>query len=92
MSDTMLDLLRRIAGNDAVRREPGGIARVTPTAADSVAGILGIAHDEGWRVAVEGHGTWRAEDAPADVVVSLRGLDRKFRPAKIAVPAPQRPA
>lgn len=75
MSDTMLDLLRRIAGNDAVRREPGGIARVTPTSADTVAGILGIAHDEGWRVAVEGHGTWRAEDAPADVVVSLRGLD-----------------
>jgi glycolate oxidase FAD binding subunit len=71
----MLDLLRRIAGNDAVRREPGGIARVTPLSADTVAGILGIAHDEGWRVAVEGHGTWRAEDAPADVVVSLRGLD-----------------
>jgi glycolate oxidase FAD binding subunit len=75
MSDTMLDLLRRVAGNDAVRREPGGIARVTPTSPDTVAGILGIAHDEGWRVAVEGLGTWRAEDSPADVVVSLRGLD-----------------
>lgn len=71
----MLDLLRRIAGNDAVRREPGGMARVTPGSADTVAGILGIAHDEGWRVAVEGNGTWRAEDPPADVVLSLRGLD-----------------
>lgn len=80
----MLDLLRRIAGNEAVRREPGGIARVTPNTADTVAGILGIAHDEGWRVAVEGHGTWRAEDAPADVVVSLRGLDeiRERAPAE----------
>ena len=75
----MLDLLRRIAGNDAVRREPGGMARVTPGTAEVVAGILGIAHDEGWRVAVEGNGTWRAVDAPADVVVSLRGLD-EIRP------------
>lgn len=71
----MLDLLRRVAGNEAVRREPGGIARVTPGTAETVAGILGIAHDEGWRVAVEGNGTWRSEDAPADVVVSLRALD-----------------
>ncbi len=75
MSDTILDLLGRIAGNDAVRREPGGMARVTPTATTAVAGILGVAHDEGWRVAVEGNGTWRAEDAPADVIISLRGLD-----------------
>lgn len=79
MSDTILDLLGRIAGADAVRREPGGIARVTPTATDAVAGILGVAHDEGWRVAVEGNSTWRAEDAPADVIISLRGLDHECR-------------
>lgn len=75
MSDSILGLLVRIAGADAVRREPGGIARVIPTTSDAVAGILGVAHDEGWRVAIEGNGTWRAEDAPADVILSLRGLD-----------------
>jgi len=75
VSDSILGLLVRIAGADAVRREPGGMARVTPTTSDAVAGILGVAHDEGWRVAIEGNGTWRAEDAPADVILSLRGLD-----------------
>lgn len=71
----MLDRLRRVAGSEAVRREPGGVARVTPPTTEAVAGILGMAHDEGWRVAVEGGSTWRAEDAPADVVLTLRGLD-----------------
>lgn len=75
MSDTIFDRLGRIAGHDAVRREPGGIARVTPDSTAAVAGILGVAHDEGWRVAVEGSGTWRTEDAPADVVLSLGALD-----------------
>lgn len=75
MSDTMLERLRRVAGVEAVRREPGGIARVTPPTTEAVAGIIGIAHDEGWRVAVEGSSSWRAEDAPADVVLALRGLD-----------------
>lgn len=72
----MLERLRRVVGVEAVRREPGGIARVTPPSVEAVAGILGIAHDEGWRVAVEGASSWRAEDAPADVVLAMRGLAR----------------
>lgn len=71
----MLNRLRRVAGRDAVRREPGGVAHVTPRTTATVAGVLGMAHDEGWRVAVEGGSTWRAEDAPADVVLTVRGLD-----------------
>jgi FAD/FMN-containing dehydrogenase len=75
MADTILDQLRRIAGPDAVRREPGGSARVAPTTTPALAGVMGIAHDTGWRVSVEGATTWRSESAPADVVVSTRALD-----------------
>ncbi len=70
----MLELLRRVVGDDSVLREPGGITRVSPGTTEAVAGVLRLAHAEGWRVAVEGGASWRAEDAPADVVLVTRNL------------------
>ncbi|MCA9763320.1 MAG: FAD-binding oxidoreductase [Gemmatimonadetes bacterium] len=75
MTDTMLDQLRRIAGAEVVRREPGGSVRVAPPSTAAVAGVMGMAHDTGWRVTVEGAATWRAEAAPADLILSTRALD-----------------
>jgi FAD/FMN-containing dehydrogenase len=35
-----------------------------------------LAHDEGWKVRIEGQGTWLPADAPADLGVSTRALDQ----------------
>lgn len=71
----MFDRLRLIVGSDAIRHLPGGSVRVSPPTTDAVAGVLGVAHDEGWRVLIEGGGTWRTDLAPADIILSLGGLD-----------------
>lgn len=74
MSDAILARLRELVGDGAVRLEPGGVARVTPATTEAIAAVLGLAHEAGWRVAVEGAASWRAEDAPADLVIVTRGL------------------
>src|SRR5690606_21019626 len=53
----------------------GGSVRVAPPSTAAVAGVMGMAHDTGWRVTVEGAATWRAEAAPADLILSTRALD-----------------
>lgn len=70
------DRLRALLGDAAVERTLDGLPRAVPTTVDAVASILGTAHEAGWRVRVEGAGSWLAGDAPADLVVSTRGLDR----------------
>ncbi len=75
MSDPILARVQPIVGTDGVRRGPDGLLRVVPPRFDAVAGLLGLAHDEGWRVAVIGGGTWATDLPPADLVLSLRGLD-----------------
>ena len=47
-----------------------------PDSADALSLVCRLAHDEGWKIRVEGHGTWLAADAPADLAVSTRALDR----------------
>lgn len=75
MSDDLTDRLASAIGRDAVRRDPTGRVCATPTTIDGVAHLFGLAYDAQWRVAVAGAATWQLDDAPADVVVSLRGLD-----------------
>lgn len=76
MRPPVLERLRAILGADAVTRDPSGLPRATPDSAEGVALTCRLAHDEGWRVRVEGHGSWIQGDAPADFVVCTRGLDR----------------
>ncbi|MFN0178649.1 MAG: FAD-binding oxidoreductase [Gemmatimonadales bacterium] len=75
MSPSIVEYLRTIAGG-SVSTGPGGIPRVTPDSVDAVAAVLGRASEQGWRVRVEGHGTWMPADAPADLAVSTGGLRR----------------
>lgn len=75
MSDELTEHIASAIGRDAVRRDPGGRVFATPTSIDAVAHLFGLAYDAQWRVAVTGATTWQVDDTPADVVVSLRGLD-----------------
>ncbi len=68
-------LLGRQAVEDAGPDAAGG-PRVAPESPDGVALLLGTAHEEGWRVRVEGAGTWLPGDTPADLTLATRRLDR----------------
>ncbi len=75
---TILDKVRALLGEAAVLEQaaPGGIPRIAPGSPDAVALLLGTAHHEGWRVRIEGAGTWLQSDAPADLAITTRRLDR----------------
>jgi glycolate oxidase FAD binding subunit len=75
---SLLDKVRALLGRDSVLEgaEPGEVPRVAPPTPDAVALLLGTAHEEGWRVRVEGSGSWLQPDAPADLALTTRRLDR----------------
>src|SRR2546425_10487530 len=75
---SLLDKVRALLGRDAVLEGPvaGEVPRVAPPTPDAVALLLGTAHEEGWRVRVEGTGSWLPPDAPADLTLTTRRLDR----------------
>src|SRR3989475_3759562 len=74
---TILDKVTALLGEGAVL-EAGTdrVPRVAPGSPDAVALLLGTAHQEGWRVRIEGAGTWLPSDAPADLALTTRRLDR----------------
>ena len=76
MSDSLLGHLRDALGPDAIERDARGLPRVVPDSTDAVAQVVGLAHEHGWRIRIEGHGTWLTPDAPADLALSTRALDR----------------
>ena len=73
VSDVVFGRLRALLGTGGVERDAGGLPRATPDTADALSLVCRLAHDEGWKIRVEGHGTWLAADAPADLAVSTRG-------------------
>ena len=75
---SLLDKVRALLGRDAVLEGPDAVEvpRVAPPTPDAVALLLGTAHEEGWRVRVEGTGSWLPPDAPADLTLTTRRLDR----------------
>jgi glycolate oxidase FAD binding subunit len=74
---TILDKVTALLGEGAVL-EAGTdrVPRIAPGSPDAVALLLGTAHQEGWRVRIEGAGTWLPSDAPADLALTTRRLDR----------------
>ena len=68
---TILERVRALLGQESVVE-----GRVAPPTVDAVALVLGTAHEEGWRVRVEGAGSWMPADAPADFTLTTRRLDR----------------
>jgi glycolate oxidase FAD binding subunit len=67
--------LRAVLGPECVDRDPDNLPRATPGSPDALSLVCRLAHDEGWKIRVEGHGTWLPPDAPADLAVSTRALD-----------------
>lgn len=47
---------------------------VRPQSLDAAAAIVGLAHQEGWRLRVRGSGSWVPPDAPADVTIETSGF------------------
>lgn len=76
MSDAVLTRLRALLGSAGVEREADGLPRATPDSSEAVAQVCHVASEEGWRVRVEGQGTWLVPDAPADLALSTRALER----------------
>ena len=76
MSGDVLDRLRALLGPAAVSRDPDGIPRAVPDSTEAVAATLRLADECGWRVRLEGHGSWVPPDASADLALTTRGLDR----------------
>jgi FAD/FMN-containing dehydrogenase len=67
--------LERLLGPEGVGRDPGGLPRALPDSVEGVSDVLRLAAGEGWRVRLEGRGSWLAPDAPADLALSTRALD-----------------
>src|SRR6059036_2602707 len=88
---SLVDRVRALLGDDAVdvAATPDGVPRVAPGSPDAVALLLGTAREEGWRVRVEGAGTWLPADAPADLALTTRRLDRvpSIQPQDLAATA-----
>jgi FAD/FMN-containing dehydrogenase len=76
VSDTIFTRLRALLGTTGVERDPHGTPRATPDTPDALSLVCRLAHEEGWKIRVEGRGTWLAPDAPADLVVSTSGMDQ----------------
>ncbi|HYT73068.1 MAG TPA: FAD-binding oxidoreductase [Gemmatimonadales bacterium] len=75
---SLVERVRALLGSDAVEVTggPDAIPRVAPASPDAVALLLGTVREEGWRVRLEGAGTWMPADAPADLALTTRRLDR----------------
>jgi glycolate oxidase FAD binding subunit len=76
VSDIIFTRLRALLGTTGVERDAHGVPRATPDTPDALSLVCRLAHEEGWKIRVEGRGTWLAPDAPADLVVSTSGLEQ----------------
>jgi len=76
MNDSIFMRLRHALGEASVERDRDGRPRALPDSVDAVAQVCGLAHEQGWRVRLEGQGTWMPPDAPADLALSTRALTR----------------
>src|SRR5438128_4528340 len=87
---TILEKVTALLGEGAVL-EPSTdrVTRIAPGSPDTVALLRGTAHQEGWRVRIEGAGTWLQSDAPADLALTTRRLDRirAIEPSGLMAPA-----
>jgi glycolate oxidase FAD binding subunit len=72
---TIVRRIRSLLGADAaVETDATGMPRVAPRSEEAVAAVLTAASEAGWRVRVEGTGSWMPPDADADLAVTTRNL------------------
>jgi FAD/FMN-containing dehydrogenase len=79
MSEAIFDRLRTLLGPEGVERDPRGLPRAVPESDDALALVCQAAQQEGWRFRLEGRGSWLPPDAPADLALSTRGINRVIR-------------
>ena len=75
MTDRVSARVREALGSEAVGQDLAGRPRVAPESTDDLARVMELAYREGWKVRVDGRGSWSPGDAPADLVVTTAGLD-----------------
>jgi glycolate oxidase FAD binding subunit len=75
MSHAVLEALKRIIP-EAVSVDRTGLPRIAPRSTDQVAETLKAAANHGWRVRIEGSGSWMPPDAPADLALATTRLSR----------------
>lgn len=75
MRTEILARLRALLGNEGAAAAADGVPRALPDNVESLAQVCHVAHAEGWKVRVEGEGSWLPPDAPADLAISTRALD-----------------
>jgi FAD/FMN-containing dehydrogenase len=76
VNESVFMRLRHAFGEPMLERDREGKPRVVPDSTEGVAELCALAHANGWRVRVEGQGSWMPADAPADLALSTRGLGR----------------
>jgi FAD/FMN-containing dehydrogenase len=76
MNDAIFTRLRALLGTTGVERDGDGVPRATPDTPDALTLVCRLAHEEGWKIRIEGHATWLTPDAPADLAVCTRGLEQ----------------
>jgi FAD/FMN-containing dehydrogenase len=76
MTDAIYTRLRALLGTTGVDRDINGVPRATPDSNDALSLVCRLAHEEGWKIRVEGRGSWLPTDAPADLAVSTRALEQ----------------
>jgi FAD/FMN-containing dehydrogenase len=76
MSEGVLESIRRVLGEAGTERDATGMPRAVPDSTDAMASVVGLAHARAWRIRIEGSGTWMPGDAPADLVLSTRGMNQ----------------
>lgn len=76
MKAEILARLRALLGDQGAMTGADGVPRALPDTVETVAQVCHVAHAEGWKVRVEGEGSWLPADAPADLSVSTRALDQ----------------
>lgn len=91
MSTARRDRIAETIGAESVRVLADGTLYVTPPSTETMAGLLGLAYDEGWHVGITGSGSWQQEPPKAELIVSTRGLDDataiSFASGRVVVPA-----
>lgn len=76
MSARIAERVAALLGAGAVEREADGIPRAVPDSTEALARLCELASGEGWTLRTSGRESWLPADAPADLAVSTRGLDR----------------
>jgi FAD/FMN-containing dehydrogenase len=76
MSQALYTRLQALLGPGGVERDAKGLPRALPESDDALAMVCALASEEGWKLRLEGAGTWLAADAPANLSLSTRSLNR----------------